>query len=133
MSTPVERPIPAPLVVAVSLAALEAFGLVTYAMLELFHLSGGRLTMGLTTALFFAAYGVFLAWATWSMRAGESWARSPVVFTQLMALGLAWSFRGGETTPVAIGLVVVAVVVLAGVLNPASMEHLSDDVEDSSS
>ncbi|QIX27476.1 hypothetical protein ncot_13305 [Nocardioides sp. JQ2195] len=127
MSTPVETPIPALLKVAVGLAALESLGLVTYAMLELFHLSGGRLVMGLSTALFFAAYGGFLAWATWSMRAGESWARSPVVFTQLMALGLAWSFRGGETTAVAIGLAVVAVVVLGGVLNPASMDYLSDE------
>ncbi|KRF15329.1 hypothetical protein ASG90_11485 [Nocardioides sp. Soil797] len=116
-----------------SLSALEALGLVTYALLELFHLSGGRLTMGLTTALFFAAYGVFLAWASWSVRSGESWARSPIVFTQLMVLGLAWSFRGGETTAVAIGLAVVAVIVLGGMLNPASMEYLSDDVEDSPS
>ena len=56
-----------------------------------------------------------------------SWARSPVVLAQLIQLGLAWSFRGGETTWIAIALAVVAVVVVAGVLHPASIEALSDD------
>lgn len=132
MSIPTQRPVPAPLVVAMSLSALEALALVCYGVLELFHLSGGRLTMGLTTALFFAAYGLFLAWVTWEVWRGESWGRSPVVFSQLMALGLAWSFRGGETTAVAIGLAVLALIVLAGLLHPASMGHLADDPEEPS-
>ena len=43
---------------------------------------------------------------------------------QVIFLGLAWSFRGGDTTWVAIVLAVVAVVVLAGLLHPASIDAL---------
>lgn len=129
MSTPSKSSVPASLMVAVSLTALEALGLLVYGVLELFHLSGGRLMMGLSTALFFTAYGVFLAWAARSLHARDSWARSPIVFTQLMQLGLAWNFRGGETTAVAIGLAVVAVLVLVGILLPASTDYLADEVD----
>jgi hypothetical protein len=43
-----------------------------------------------------------------------------------MFLGLAWSFRGGSTTWVAIVLAVVAVVVLVGLLHPASIDALTE-------
>jgi energy-converting hydrogenase Eha subunit F len=48
------------------------------------------------------------------------------VVTQVMALGLAWNFLGGTTTWVSVVLAVVAVVVLVGLLHPASVEALSD-------
>jgi hypothetical protein len=47
-----------------------------------------------------------------------------VLLTQLIGLGLAWNFRGHDTLPVAVGLVVVAVVVLAGLLHPRSIDAL---------
>ena len=71
-----------------------------------------------TTSLFFAVYGVGLLFCAWQLTRGQSWARSPVVLAQLIQLGVAWSFRGGDTTWVAIALAVVAVVVLAGFLHP---------------
>ena len=115
---------PAPLVVAASLVAVEGALLLLYAVAELVSLTSGRLTMGLTTALFFAAYGAGLVVCAWQLTRGQSWARSPVVLAQLIQLGVAWSFRGGSTTWVAISLAVVALVVLAGVLHPASVEAL---------
>ena len=42
----------------------------------------------------------------------------------LIALGLAWNLRDGSTRPVAIGLAVVALLVLAGLLHPRSIEAL---------
>ena len=39
-------------------------------------------------------------------------------------LGLAWSFRGGDTTVVALALALVSLVVIVGVLHPASLAHL---------
>jgi fumarate reductase subunit D len=42
-----------------------------------------------------------------------------------MALGLAWNFLGGGTTWVSVVLTVVAVVVLVGLLHPASVEALA--------
>jgi hypothetical protein len=53
-----------------------------------------------------------------------------VLLAQLIQLGTAWSFRGGDTTWIAVGLAVVALVVAAGVLHPASVEALADRPED---
>ncbi|KQY54476.1 MULTISPECIES: hypothetical protein [unclassified Nocardioides] len=127
MSTLPDSATPAPLTVAASLTGVEGVAMLGYGVLELFNVSTERLTMGLTTALFFGGYGVFLLWAAWSMNRGGSWARSPIVLTQLLLLGMAWSFRGGETTGVAIGLLVVALIVLVGALHPASIDFLADD------
>ncbi|UUZ58319.1 hypothetical protein [Nocardioides sp. B-3] len=49
---------PPPLVTAASITAVEGVLLVAPAVLEIANLTGGRVTMGLTTAVFFAAFGV---------------------------------------------------------------------------
>jgi hypothetical protein len=115
---------PAPLVVAAAVAALEGLLTAGFAVLELASLTSGRLTMGLTTAAFFAAYGALLMFCGWQLTRLAGWARSPVLLSQLIQLGMAWSFRDGDTLPVAIGLAVLAAVVLAGLFHPASMKAL---------
>lgn len=124
------RDLPAPLVVAASLAAVEGVVVVLLAVAELASLSVGRLTMGLTTAVFFAVYGALLVACAWQLAARASWARSPVVLAQLLQLGLAWSFRASPTTWLAVLLAVVALVTVAGVLHPASIEALADRPDD---
>ena len=116
--------LPVPLRLAAVLAAAQGLGLVGYAVLELLALTGGRVTMGLTTAAFFAAYGAMLLVAARAVLAGRAWGRGPVVFAQLVWLGIAWSFRGGDTTWVAATLAVMAVVTIAGLVLPASMAAL---------
>ena len=116
--------LPVPLRLAAVLAAAQGLGLVGYAVLELLALTGGRMTMGLTTAAFFAAYGAMLLVAARAVLAGRAWGRGPVVFAQLVWLGLAWSFRGGATTWVAASLAVMAVVTIGGLVLPASMAAL---------
>lgn len=120
---------PPPLVTAASVTAVEGFLLVALALLETFSLTGGRLTMGLTTALFFAVFGVLLIACGWLITRGHSWARGPILLAQLMALGLAWNLRGGETTLVSVAIGVVALIVLAGMLHPASITALDRDEE----
>ena len=117
----------APLTVAASLVAVEGAVLVMLAVAELVSLSAVRLTMGLTTAVFFVVYGAGLLLCGLLLHRRVSWARSPAVLAQLIQLGLAWSFRGEPTTLVAVGLAVVAVVVLAGIFHPASLEALSEE------
>ena len=117
---------PAPLTVAASLVALEGGLVVLLAIAETASLETSRVALGLTTAVFFAAYGAGLLLCAWHLTQRSSWARSPVVLAQLLQLGLAWSFRGGSTTWVAIVLVVVALVVIAGVMHPQSIDALSD-------
>ena len=118
---------PAPLVVAASLVAVEGLLLLGYAVLELASISADRAAVAITTSLFFAAYGALLLAAAWAVTHGRSWARSPIVLAQLIQLGVAWSFRGGDTTGVGVAIAVVAVVVLVGLLVPSSIDALADD------
>ena len=124
----VRRPVkPAPLVAAASLVAVEAILLLGYAALELSSVSADRVAVAVTTSVFFGAYGALLLFCAREITRGRAWARSPIVPAQLIQLGVAWSFRGGDTTPVAIALAVVAVVVLAGLFAPASVDALAED------
>jgi hypothetical protein len=116
--------------VAASLVAIEGLLLLGYAVLELANLSSERVAVAVTTTLFFAGYGALLLFCARSLIRLQSWARSPAVLTQLIMLGVAWSFRGGDTTGVAIALAVVAFVVLVGLMSPASIQALADGPED---
>lgn len=117
---------PPPLVTAASVTAVEGLVLLALAALEMASLTGGRLTMGLTTAVFFAAFGVLLMACGWLITRGHTWARGPILLAQLMGLGLAWNLRGGETTLVSVAIAVVALIVIAGMLHPASLEAIND-------
>jgi hypothetical protein len=118
---------PLPLRIAAVLAGVEGLILVLYAVAVLVSFSSARATMGVTTAGFFLVYGAGLTAAAWALLRARSWARAPVVLAQLIQLGVAWSFRGGTSTAVAVALAVVAVVVLGGVLNPASLRATEED------
>ena len=118
---------PAPLVVAASLAGLESALLVLFGLADLVAISGARLAMGLTTVVFFLIYGAGLAWCAWRLTRLDSWARAPLVLAQLIQLGVAWSFRGGDSTPVAVALALLALLVMAGVFHPASLDALRED------
>jgi hypothetical protein len=117
---------PPPLVTAASVTAVEGLVLLALAVLELASLTGGRLTMGLTTAVFFAAFGVLLMACGWLITRGHTWARGPILLAQLIGLGLAWNLRGGETTIVSVAIAVVALIVIAGMMHPASIEAIND-------
>jgi hypothetical protein len=112
------------LVVAAALVAVEGLILLGYAVLEAAHVHADRAAVGLTSALFFLLLAVGLLLCGWLVLRGRAWARSPVIVAQVIFLGLAWSFRGGGTTWVAVVLAVVAVVVLGGLLHPASVDAL---------
>jgi hypothetical protein len=106
---------------------LEALLLVLFGLAELRWLSAGRATMGITTSLFFAVYGGGLGYFGWQLRRPASWPRAPIVLAQLIQLGVAWNFRGGQTTPVSIALAVLALLVLAGIFHPASLRALETE------
>lgn len=118
---------PAPLTVAASLAAVEALIFVILAVAEIAAFQSDKAVMGATTTIFFLGYGAGLAVCAWSLARLKSWARAPIVVAQLIQLLVAWSFRGGQTTWVAIILAVVAAVVLAGIFHPQSLDALAED------
>ena len=113
---------PAPLAAAAGLTFVQALLVVLGGVAELVSVDRERLVLGLTTAVFFIAFGGTLALCAWGLNAIRPWARGPVLLAQLVWLGLAWSFR--EYWPVAVLLVVSAVVVLAGLLHPRSIDAL---------
>lgn len=115
---------PAPLVVAAGLVLVEGLLLGIFGVTEVVALDSDRLVMGITVSVFFTVFAVLLVACAWGLSRLQPWARGPVLLAQLIQLGLAWNFRGGSTLPVAVGLAVVAAVVLAGVLHPRSVEAL---------
>jgi hypothetical protein len=82
----------------------------------------------LVTGFFFACAAA-LAVCALGLWVGRRWARAPVVFAQLLQLGVAWSFFSGSTLGVALALLVVAVVVLGLVLAPSSTVAFNRDQE----
>jgi hypothetical protein len=118
---------PPPLVVAASLAAVEGAMVVLFALGELRHLSSERLSTELATVGFFAVYGAGLLFCSWQLYRTRPWARGPVLLAQLIQLGVAWSFWGGPTTWLSVTLAFVAVIVLAGLLHPQSIDAINQE------
>lgn len=117
---------PPPLTVAVSLAGIEAAALVLYGASLLPGLSGERLVMGFTSVAFFWAYGAGLAFCAWQLYRLNSWARAPVVLAQLIQVMVGVDFWGGSTTVVAVLLIGVGALVLAGIFHPASLAAVEE-------
>lgn len=116
---------PPPLTVAASLAAIQGLVLLILAGVEVVNVNRDRMSVGVTTSVFFLAYGVVLLMAAVALTRRQGWARGPVLITQLIQLGLAWNLRSYAL--VAVVLAVSALVVIAGLLNSASIEALNDE------
>ena len=116
--------------VAAGLVAVEGLLVLVYGVLLAADVHADRAMMGVTTSLFFIVLGALLMACAWYVLRGRTWARSPIVVAQVLALGLAWNFLGGSTTWVSVVLAVIAVVVLVGLLHPASVEALNGHHDD---
>ena len=125
--TPRVQDNPPPLVVAASLAAVEGGIVVMLGLVALRDLSSERISSGLAIAVFLAAYGAALVFCSWQLSRARTWARGPVLLAQLIQLGVAWDYWGGGTTWVSVLLGVVALIVLAGLLHPQSIDALNDE------
>ena len=110
---------------AASIVAVQGVVLLILAVLEMASVDADRRSVAFSTAGFFAAYGVVLLAAGWALHRRSGWSRGPVLLTQLIFLGLAWTMR--EHVAVAIALAICAAIVLAGVLHPDSVEALDRD------
>ena len=113
---------PAPLAVAASLAALEGVALLLLAALETASIDSDRVSLGVSTAVFFAVVGGAVLTCAWGLFRLQSWARGPVLLMQLIALGLAWNVK--DAWMVSLVLVAAALVTLAGMLHPDTMRAL---------
>ena len=118
---------PGPLTAAAVLVGLQGLSVGAFGVLELVSVDADRVALAVTTALFFLAFGGGLLLCARGLSRSRSWARGPVVATELIGLLLSFSFWGGATTAVAITLLVVCAGTLACVLHPASTRALAAD------
>jgi len=121
---PVRREVPPPLTVAISVVAVQGLGMLLLAVLQLASVDAERTAVGVSNAVFFGAYGALLLGAAWALRRRTTWARGPVLLTQLICLGLAWGVR--DLVVLAVLMAVSAVVTIAGLVHPDSMEALGE-------
>ena len=121
---PLRPQVPPPLTVAVSVVAVQGLGVLLFAVLQLADVSSERASVGVSNAFFFGAYGALLLAAAWALWRRAAWARGPVMLTQLICLGLAWSVR--DLVYLAVVMAASALVALAGLLHPDSMAALGD-------
>ncbi|HET7328463.1 MAG TPA: hypothetical protein VFJ14_14395 [Nocardioidaceae bacterium] len=109
---------------AAVLVVVEGLAVLAVGISVLTSVSGSRLGLDVAAIGFFGAYAVALLVCARGLWHQRRWSRGPVVFAQLIQLGVAWSFFGGSTPAVALTLVAIAVAVLALVLAPASTAAL---------
>jgi hypothetical protein len=120
----VARPVTQAMQVAAGVVVLEALALVGFGVAEIFAIDSDRIALGVTNIVFFLLYGGLLLWCARALLAGRSWSRSPIVLTQLIQLGVAWSFAGGDTQWVSAVLALLALGVLAVMLSPSTTSVL---------
>ncbi len=109
---------------AALLVAAQAGVLLVLAVAEVISLDSRRPSVAVTTAIFYVLFAVGVAFAAGGLHRQRRWSRSLVVMTQLIALGVGWSFRGGGTVWVTAVLFVWAAAVLAIVLSPTTTSAL---------
>ncbi|MFI5425505.1 hypothetical protein [Aeromicrobium sp. UC242_57] len=114
------------LIVAAAIVSLEALTFAVLAVLELVNVTSGRVGFGIGVTLFFLVFSAGLFWAAWHVARGDSRARSPLVFAQLIGLGLAWNFKA-DSVAIALAVAVPAAVALACLLAPPVTRALSDE------
>ncbi len=98
--TPTQRPSGAArtlLLIAAAIVVVESAVYLVLAVLGGLDASRDRAGAGIGVALVLAAYGGFQAWAAWRVTEGDSWARSPLVVTQLVQLVIAFNLDGVPT------------------------------------
>lgn len=118
---------PLSLRVAGVLAGVQGVVTLAIGVTDVFSVDGDRVVVGVTTSLFFVAYGALLAVCGVALWRPTHWARGPVLFAQLVWLGVAWSLHSGSATWLAVLVAVSAVVCLLALLRPAAIRAVDGD------
>lgn len=114
------------LTAASAVVALQALVLLACAVLVLADIDAGLAGLGVSAAIFFLVCAAALGFCAWGLFGQHSWARAPIVLTQLITLGLAWDARHAATA-LAVVLAVLAVGALVCVFHPTSLSALDPD------
>ncbi len=122
-------PNPPPLTVAASLVAVQGLVLVGLGVVEATSVVQERAAVAVSVSVFFAVYGVALLGCAVALTRRVGWVRGPVLISQLLQLGIAWNLR--DAPLLAVVLALAALLTLAGMLSPASIEVLMPRAEES--
>lgn len=106
------------------LAALEGLAALGFGVAEIFEVRLFRAVVGVGVAVFMVGFAALLLAAARGLLHLRRWARAPVVVVQLIMLPVGWGFRGGQTTPVAAAMIIVALLTLVLILHPRSTRAL---------
>lgn len=115
------------LLVAVTLVALEASVYLVLAILGLTNTTDVGIATGVGIGSFLALYGLAQLYACWKLLAWRPWARGPLLFTQLIQLGLAWGLRDSDLPWLAIVMAASAAIALGCLVAPAVTRALLDE------
>lgn len=118
---------PPQLTAAAALAAVEGLAALGFGVIEIAQVRLFRAVVGVGVAFFMIAFAVLLLVAARGLLQVRRWARAPVVVVQLIMLPVGWSFRGGQTTWVAVAMIIVAIITLLLILHPRSTRALVVD------
>lgn len=113
--------------IAVILVVIEAVVYLVLAVLAVTDRSGATFATGAGIGLFFAFYGLAQLFAARKLLAWHIWARGPLLFAQLVQLGLAWGLRDSKEQWLAILMAASAAVALGCLVAPAVTRALIDD------
>jgi hypothetical protein len=119
--------LPTPLAIAIGLVRVQAVGLVvTAAALAIDTVAGSPDQPGaaVTLAVLAAAVGVLLLWLARALAGQRLWARTPVVFLEVLFLPVAYTLlRSGYAIP-GVGYLVVSLAVLVLLFTPPARAAL---------
>ncbi len=115
---------------AAAVLLVEALAALLFGVLEIVRADPARPMVGLGVAILMFGYALMLGLVARGAWRSRRWSRGPAVATQLILLPVAWSFRGGETNGIFLALGGAAVVVLVGLLTPASTRALVGEPQD---
>lgn len=109
------------------MAFLQGLVMLGLTVQQVFAYSSDRAGLAFSNIAFFLIWAIFLVVCAYGLLCRNSMARAPLMAAQLLHLGVAFDFaKGSDTVWIAALILASVVVVVVGVLNPASNAALSD-------
>lgn len=115
------------LLIGLTLVAIEALAYVVVGVIAITSVSAGKAADSAGIGLFLVVYGVAQLFAAHKLLQWHTWARGPLVFTQLIQLGLAWGLRHSDQQWLSAVMAVAAALTLGCLLAPSVTRALIDD------
>jgi hypothetical protein len=121
-------PLPRSVLVAATVQAIEAVGILAASTLAAIETASGhsyQRTSGIAITLIGIATAIALAFVARALRAGRRWSRTPAMLTQLFTGIVAIYLIQSGRLDLGIPVIIVAIVGLVALFTPASIEVLA--------